>query len=320
MNDSSHHDRTGSHEPVRSRSTSGRDRLRVGLSEALQIFGAIAGSAVLVYVVGATLMWLRFATTGFPADSALAAVPRERLVTLGLRSIGTWLLVVGLILLGVIAVTHLIARTDENSFARRVSARVLQRLSGPTGWVLALTAAVLSAFVTWSLLTLVVAAIASIAFARWYHRQADASRWLVAAFVAGLTAIVSVGWQLQINLPYDHAQFRLEGEPLGGTRDAIYFGTLDGAVYIVPREPEPSKAFIRGIAVVPQDQLANFRILEDDQTLCTLVPPPATAAWRGIERAFDAIEQHLRTTGQPDPEDPEPESDEPLPPGECPPQ
>jgi hypothetical protein len=307
-------------EPAARRGAAGARLLdQVGLAEVLQVFGAVAGAAVLVYVVGATLMWLRFQTTGFPADLALAAVPRERLVTLGLRSIGAWLVVVAIVLGGVHVVHRLFRRNNGDGGGRtdRLADRRATRLMG---WVLAIAAIVASAFLTWSALTVVLAVIAGVVFARWYRRRVERSRWLVAAFVAILTAFVSIGWQLQINLRYDHAQFRLKGEPASGTRDAIYFGDEGGAVYLAPREPEPSKAFIRGIAIVPREDIANLRLLPGYQTLCTKVAPPATAAWRAVETLGDLVEQHLRKTGQPDPTEPEPQPDEPLAPGECPPQ
>jgi len=47
--------------------------------------GAIAGTVGFVYVVGGTVMWLRFWRSDVPADQALALVPRTDLLVVGMR-------------------------------------------------------------------------------------------------------------------------------------------------------------------------------------------------------------------------------------------
>jgi hypothetical protein len=47
--------------------------------------GAVAGTVGFVYVVGGTVMWLRFWRSDVPADQALALVPRTDLLVVGMR-------------------------------------------------------------------------------------------------------------------------------------------------------------------------------------------------------------------------------------------
>ena len=145
------------------------------------------------------------------------------------------------------------------------------------------------------------------------------ARWPLVVFVAAVSALASIGWQLQINLPYDHAEMLLKGEPANSARDGIYFGESQGSVYFSPREAEPSRAFTRSIGVYPKEEIETLSILPGDQTLCTRVADPATSLWRGLEDLGEILEQHLSETGQRDPE-PEEEPIEPLPQGACPQQ
>jgi hypothetical protein len=306
---------------------------RLGPSELLQVLAGVAGFGALAYGVGAAIMWLRFATTGFPADVALGAVPQTRLVVLGARSLMIWgLLVLAILGLALIAPTlrrrarMLTTRSQGSSEREEFGDALADRpvTHRHLVWPLVGVAAVIgAAFVTWSAFTIAAALLATIVFARWYRQKQTASsrpgRWPLVVFVAAVSALVSIGWQLQINLPYDHAEVLLKREPASSVRDGIYFGESQGSVYFSPREDEPSRAFTRSIGVYPKEEIETLEILPGDQTLCSRVADPATSLWRGLEDLAEIVDQHLSETGEREPE-PEEEPTEPLPQGVCPQQ
>ena len=246
-------------------------------------------------------MWLRYATTGFPADLALTAVPQTRLVVLGSQSLLIWGLL-GLAAVGLILILPTPSRTWKRIAILLGSAAVLA-----------------TAFVTWSAFAVTVALFASFVFANWFRGRSSPARWPLVLFIASVSAFVSIGWQLQINLPYDHAEMRLKAEPPGPGSDGIYFGEYQGSIYFSRREEQPSRAFERTIGVYPKETVATLRILPDKQTLCTRVPDPVTSLRRALGDLGDIVDQHLSETGQRAPE-PEPNPTGPLPQGVCPPQ
>lgn len=70
----------------------------------LQIAGALSGLAGLVYVMGATTLWLRAALVGLPADIAIEHQTRSTVIATGMRGLipvvvtaAGWLLVFGLV-------------------------------------------------------------------------------------------------------------------------------------------------------------------------------------------------------------------------------
>jgi hypothetical protein len=63
-------------------------------SGAIQIAGAIAGLGVLVYLVGAATVWLRFEAAGLPADIAVEHQGRGELIALGIRGVAIVLVLV----------------------------------------------------------------------------------------------------------------------------------------------------------------------------------------------------------------------------------
>jgi hypothetical protein len=278
----------------------------------LRTLGAVAGLAGLVYVVGATMMWLRFRTTGFNADVALSVVSRDRLVALGFRTLATWSLIVALGTVLCFKVANRVAERMAAGDSRRPHLVAL---------LLAGAAVVGAAFVTWGVFTLVVAGVVTVFFVRWYCRWlADnrrrgvtrGLRWPAVLFVALVAALASIGWQLEVNLPYDHAHFQMKGLAQG--RDAIYFGQSDGNVYMAPRV---TTAFSRDVTVYPRENVASLALLHGTQTLCTRVAPPASAAWSGVRSLWAQIQQRLRKTGQPN--RPGRKTVVVLPRGKCPP-
>jgi hypothetical protein len=291
----------------------------------LELGSAIAGFALLAYGVGATMLWIRFWSTGFPADLALAAVPRARVAVLGFRTMFGWLVLFGLVAALVWLVERIRMRngtrnadtaSEPTSDTARDAKTAFARLCLP----LVVTAAiVVSAFVTWSVFTTVLVLLAGISFVRRYRRREHArgirAFLPVAGFCAVASAFLSLGWQLQINLPYDQAVVAAKGQP---ARQAVYFGQVGDSVLVSPREPLPSHRFTRDIIVYRRDDLSLLKFLPEPQTLCTNVARPATALWRTLVEVKETVRQHLRQSGQRPLEPPKPQK--PLPIGQCPPQ
>ena len=53
----------------------------------LQIAGAISGLGAMVYVIGATTIWVRAKLAGLPADIAFAHQPRASVIAVGVQGI-----------------------------------------------------------------------------------------------------------------------------------------------------------------------------------------------------------------------------------------
>jgi hypothetical protein len=306
--------------------------------ELLQILAGLAGFGALAYGVGAAIMWIRFATTGFPADVGLATVPQARLVALGARSLLVWSALV-LAAVGItVAISKLLQRRrgapgveEAQGISRRLGGRALL-----IGTLVGAAVAIGAAFVTWSAFTIALALLATFWFVHWYRplqaAMDPAPRWPLVLFIALTSAAISIGWQLQVNLPYDHAILRLKHEPRDPRtgevhHDGIYFGEAQGSVYFSPRVdrrvpeegPPSSLAFERSIGVYPKEKIATLEILPEEQTLCTEVPRPASSFGRAVDDAIAIIDQHLSETGQRPPEIEE-EPTAPLPQGACPSQ
>lgn len=172
--------------------------------EALQLASAVAGFAVFAYGVGAAIMWIRFWSTGFPADLALAAVPRERLAVLGLRSLLGWLILFAIIGVVLVVIQRAVARhsqplhTAEDSTAQDARARRNNLKARTKAGVIAATLAmVISAFITWSLFTTVLTLVGAAVFTHWYKRRyrdaPEAPRWPLVVFVVLVLSWPSVG-------------------------------------------------------------------------------------------------------------------------------
>ena len=175
---------------------------------------------------------------------------------------------------------------------------------------------------------------ATTVFMRWYLRPGDGIRdvihagragsdvparrtvWQLATFVAVLSAVSAIGWQLEINLPYDRATFLLTGQTQRW--DGVYFGEFDGNVYVA-RRPAGNDAFYRSISIYSPSEIQDLRIQPGVQTLCTQVHRPSVTFVNAATHVWDTVVQHLRRTGQPvtrPPQQPQPN----LPDGQCPAQ
>jgi hypothetical protein len=293
---------------------------RLSWDQAIQLVGALAGFAALGYAVGATELWMRFATTGFPADVALAVVSRERILVIGFRSLLTWCVISALLLAGVVFLRRRGGQMVPPTF-RAALARTTHGHGGRLAIAFGSALLVASAFLTWSAFTVVGSVLACVIFYRFYCRRyrAPPRPWFpVLLFIAVLSAIASIGWQLQVNLTYDSALITLKGERVG--RMGIYFGT-DGSMLYASRRVTPDAQrgrFSRKISVIRLDDVRSVSLLEDGQTLCTNVPSPAQSLRRALHRLDRLVRQHLRPRGTPDPiVHAQPRK---VPPGQCPPQ
>ena len=305
--------------------------------------GALAGFGALVYGVGAAILWLRYATTGFNADEGLAVAPRGEIVFLGFRWTIGWAIVVATL---AVAMTWLRNRIEGARLPRWVKPGIALALL----FSLLLAFVVFSAvFLTWSALTLSVDLLATALFVCWdrlpFHtRQAPKTRTITPTakwaqsnpaasirgprhslrtsllFVAILGAVSAIGWQLEVNLPYVAAQYRVVGQ--SARYDGIYFGESGGYFYIAPR-PGAQGEFFRAIAVYPASNIYGLSIRPGTRTLCTRVNRPEVVIEHAVSQAWRAIEQHFRRTGQPDRPRKQPsssgsQSPKTPPPGFCP--
>src|SRR4051794_35538482 len=87
------------------------------------ITGTFAGLLALFYVIGGAVMWIRFHSSGLPADEAVALVPRDQLLVVGLRVLVLPALLSGLVFL-LLAQRHRrrqLARPTWRSVPRRAS-------------------------------------------------------------------------------------------------------------------------------------------------------------------------------------------------------
>jgi hypothetical protein len=297
------------------------------IQQALGIIGAVAGLGAVVYGVGLAVMYLRFATAGFNADVALTAVPRQQIIDVGARYLVVWvILVTGLI--GLLRGASRLSFPARWAFAWKSETPNAARRRTLVRFVPAL-ALIGAAFVTWSALTVVALVIATVEFFGWYRRRYGGRRPLspVVIFVVLASALASIGWQLEINLPYQRAYFTLAKGGAGanpiysdtGEDDAIYFGEVDGEVYLAPRERPKFNTYTRDIIGYPRADLSELRLVPQTQTLCTSVPRPIVSFLHLFRRADQVVRQHLRRTGQPASAGHAP-SAKALPLGQCPAQ
>jgi hypothetical protein len=292
------------------------DKPETNWDQAVRRVAALAGFAGLAYGVGAVELWLRFATTGFPADLALSAEPRARVAIIGFRTLVTWCAIT-LVLLGVV---ELVSRALRRWGPEGNKTAVLT----PTarGWLLALAAVaiVASAFTTWSVLTFV-AGVTALAYGYGaFRKRYPSGRPLtpILAFIAVLSAVASIGWQLQVNLEYDAAKVTVKGKP---PAVGIFFGTDDGNAYLALRTTSEKREghFARDISVIPTSQIQSLQLRHGGQTLCTDVRRPTVSVIRVAQRVGRLVRQHLRQLGTPVATPTPTPTVTPVPAGRCPP-
>lgn len=279
----------------------------------LALLAPLAGFGALSYGVGAAIMWLRFATTGFNADEALSVVPHDRVIFLGFRWLIAWALAVGLLALALGRLRRLIAggrfsplRSSAFGIALALVLTVLVVASAFKTWsafTIACDLAATTAFVCWDRvrgrLRLVVSGIRSaspVSSNRSSSKASQRGSGATLLFVSIVGALSAIGWQLEINLPYDKVHFEIVGQKIH--YDGIYFGETDGNFYIAPR-PDEQGQFFRAIYVYPSAQLRDLSIAPKPQTLCTRVDRPSIAFVHELGQLWATIQQHLRRTGQP---------------------
>src|SRR4051794_8324578 len=113
------------------------DWLSSAVSRIGAITSAVAGSVALMYAVGGAVMWIRFRRAGLPADQAVALVPRNDLMVVGLRVLVLPALLAGGVFLGL--ALRQCRRHRADIPANRDS--IMLKLS--LGWLVAIAALVL---------------------------------------------------------------------------------------------------------------------------------------------------------------------------------
>jgi hypothetical protein len=183
------------------------------------IAGALAATAGFVYVVGGSVMWLRFWSAGLPADQALALVPRSDLLVVGMRVMILPALAFGLLIL-------VLARRNNGAPGRLT----LAALAVP-GIVLVLVVPLSWGAYAWPIAAFALAAVWSKLHTTPGIGRDVALRAAVAAMVAA--ALVSIARQLDrpVKLPSATLTFApaAEREPVTGVlvnagTDAIVLG------------------------------------------------------------------------------------------------
>jgi hypothetical protein len=201
----------------------------------IAVAGAVAGLAVLLYLVGAVTMWARFRAGELPADLAVDHYPRGQLIALGLRgvfyvavAIAVFLALAYLLLL---AWSYLAPRRRElrsapnpvrhptrlylYAYAKQLQEQVVSqnvldacapavrrlrighfRLLGLVG----ATALIISMFISWHVLAVALGlVVATGATFRYLYKRPERARPSLALIVITLLAVGAAGiiWQLQ---------------------------------------------------------------------------------------------------------------------------
>lgn len=207
-------------------------------SAALQIAGATAGLAALIYLGGAMTMWLRLELAGYPGDLGVQHQPRAKLAAIGLRGV---LAVVAVLV--ALAIAFLVATLVYRFLTRRYSR--LRRIARPLTITLGATAFVVSFFLSWRSFGLVVLLLTGLVIAAYLDRlRASALRWALAvlgAFLAALFAVVA--WQVDRTTNVQAVflepvpqrfidRIRMDDIDNAGEVAFIYFGETENFVYL----------------------------------------------------------------------------------------
>jgi hypothetical protein len=99
----------------------------------IQVLGATAGIASVVYLIGAAVLWVRLHSLGLPAERVVSVIPRETFAAVGILTVFEWggiaLFLLGLALVAYYAgwpwlLGQLAKRTSETSHLRRYVTRL----------------------------------------------------------------------------------------------------------------------------------------------------------------------------------------------------
>ncbi len=108
--------------------------LESGLGRAAALAATVGGTVGLLYVIGGSVMWLRFYKVGLPADQAVALMPKTDLLVVGLRVMVLPALAVGgLLLVLVSSWVRRRARIERLHVEKREKERRLREAAEPAG-------------------------------------------------------------------------------------------------------------------------------------------------------------------------------------------
>jgi hypothetical protein len=212
-----------------------------------QVLGGVAASAGFVYLIGGTVMWLRFRQADLPADQAVSLMPRQQLLVVGLRLMVLPCLATGALAWFATSRTSSISAVVEPDVGRfkrvrrRLGAIGKLRLAALLVGFLLLAALALMLPATWASLGWLVAAIMIIGFRVRQVRRLRAAQEggrpagrldprLAMALVAVVAAgVVSLARQLDQPVQLLRASVQLDG---GGVRTGVFVGSNGDDVLI----------------------------------------------------------------------------------------
>ncbi len=86
-------------------------------SKVIAALAALLGLASYVYVLGATVLWIRLDKTGLPHESPISIASRQELITIGAQAVAVWALLV--LVLGLLAAWIASGKPDRRRFRLR---------------------------------------------------------------------------------------------------------------------------------------------------------------------------------------------------------
>jgi hypothetical protein len=217
----------------------------------VQLASAVSGLAALVYVIGATTIWLRARLIGLPAEIAVAHESRSSVIAAGLLGIVYVAVPYGLLALlgvGVIAIgvkvynrrkhAHKYFFDVIHSGATRLSAHPLR---------IALVDAVAigaASFVSWRAFAAAIGAVAAVGGA---IRLLDPTKHVKALGTLGLALaalVTGLGWQITGRVPVQAVW--LNPRLPGIDHTMPYFGETDQYIYVggVNRDPANPRTYV----------------------------------------------------------------------------
>jgi hypothetical protein len=232
----------------------------------IQVATTVAGLTVLVYLVGAATLWLRFEAAGLPADVAVENYSRGQVIALGLRGVIVVFVVTAFVgAVFYVLLWRLFARAEKRKekINRGQAARLIQHVNEPgrlrntlvidlaaprvhawslsvyrIGGVIAALLLIVAAFINWQVFGVVLELVVVMACVlRYLHLRAEGKRPSVlvpiAAVLAG--AFAGLAWQISGNIPAQAVFVRPQGIKLTVVRMDMpipYFGETGERVYV----------------------------------------------------------------------------------------
>jgi hypothetical protein len=194
-----------------------------------QVLVALAGAAtaivIVVYLIGGAIVWERFHVLRLPANQAVAPLPRNLLVIVGVRALA-WPVVLGLAAAGLVnLLTHIFRFGARGT---RVTCAVLLVV-----WIAALVALGIYSTVQKVVFLTTLGILVAVAVAAAYRQVVAVRRVALGASVAMAVVGVVVEavdiYQLPVRMEYAHV-LTADGSEMRG----FYIGATSDAVYLAP--------------------------------------------------------------------------------------